>query len=120
MKKRHLAIICGIYYPEPSPTGLCAKRFAELLKDDFDIDILCISVNGISERIRVDDVIEIHTLAGGTIGAEDKTKGLLKKIIHQFGRIQIKSQMLGNLKWFEKVALKKLVEIYSLLLFLKF
>lgn len=111
MKKRHLAIICGIYYPEPSPTGLCAKRFAELLKDDFDIDILCISVNGISERIRVDDVIEIHTLAGGTIGAEDKTKGLLKKIIHQFGRIQIKSQMLGNLKWFEKVALKKLVEI---------
>ena len=111
MKKKHLVIICGIYYPEPSPTGLCTKRFAELLKDDFDIDILCISVNGITERIKTDDGIEVHTLAGGIIGAENKTKGLLKKIIHQLGRIQIKTQMLGNLKWFEKVALKKLVEI---------
>ena len=41
--KKHLAIICGVFYPNPSATGKSAKQFAELLSDEYDIDVICLS-----------------------------------------------------------------------------
>lgn len=112
MKKRHLAMICGMFYPELSPTGLCAKRFVELLSDAYDIDIICISENGKSEKIVYSDSICIHTLSGGCMNIGQNRGWFVKNIARFWGGIQIKTQILGNLKWFSKAVLKKLIEIH--------
>ena len=41
--KKHLVMIVGGYYPNPSPTGKCAEAYVELLKDQFDISVICIA-----------------------------------------------------------------------------
>ena len=112
--KKHLAIVCGIFYPEPSPTGLCVKRFTELLADGFDIDIICISIDGknayIEKKISGGE-IRIHLVGCKRIEYEQKSSRIIKKIIHSIGSIQIKVRKLGNLSWYRKKALKKLEEI---------
>ena len=108
MRKKHLVIICGIYYPEPSPTGLCVKRFVELLKDDYNIDVICISSNNETEDIETSDGIIIHALAGGLYSKEKVARGIIKKLVHQLTRFQLVTCGLGNLNWFRKKALKTL------------
>jgi glycosyltransferase involved in cell wall biosynthesis len=111
--KKRLAIICGILYPDPSPTGMCAKRFADLLADEYDIDIICISTNGICEMIDYADGIRVHTLSGGMTAAEARSRGLIAKSAHLIGCLQIKMQLLGNLTWFKSAAHKKLTVLHS-------
>lgn len=41
--KKHLVLIVGAYYPIPSPTGKCAEAYIDLLKDQFDISVICIA-----------------------------------------------------------------------------
>lgn len=41
--KKHLVMIVGVYYPKPSPTGKCAEAYVDLLKDDFDISVICLA-----------------------------------------------------------------------------
>ena len=110
MKKR-LAVLCGVYYPEPSPTGLCAKKFVDLLKEDFDIDILCISGNGTAETVCPEDGVVIHTLTCRRLTNEMRTAGLEKKILHLIGAAQIKLRLLGNLSWLRKAYNDKLCEL---------
>ena len=43
MMKKHLVLIVGGYYPNPSPTGKCAEAYVDLLKDQFDISVVCIA-----------------------------------------------------------------------------
>ena len=109
--KKHLVIICGVYYPNPSPTGLCAKRFAELMLDEYDIDLISLSENGQSETVKDDNGITVYTLSGTRASAEKKASSITKKILHSIGGIQIKTLMLGNLKWYEKNVIKKLRDI---------
>ncbi|MFA7636513.1 MAG: hypothetical protein WCX81_01975 [Monoglobales bacterium] len=111
--KKHLAVLCGIYYPNPSPTGLCAKRFVDLLSDAYDIDVICISDNTESENITVQDGIRIHTLAGRRMSAEKGSTGFRKKALHTLGAIQIKTRYLGNLSWFRACAYKKLSDLHK-------
>ena len=40
--KKHLALIVGLYYPNPSPTGKCADGYVELLRDEYDISVVCL------------------------------------------------------------------------------
>lgn len=40
--KKHLALIVGSYYPNPSPTGKCADGYVELLRDEYDISVVCL------------------------------------------------------------------------------
>jgi len=42
MRKR-LVMIVGNYYPNPSPTGKCAEAYVDLLRDQFDISVICIA-----------------------------------------------------------------------------
>ena len=106
--KKHLVIICGVYYPNPSPTGLCAKRFAELMLDEYDVEIISLSENGQNETVKNDDGITVYTLSGVRASAEKKASGITKKLLHAMGGIQIKTSILGNLKWYEKKVIKKL------------
>lgn len=41
--KKHLVMVTGGYYPDPSPTGKCAKAYIDLLKDDYDIEVVSIT-----------------------------------------------------------------------------
>lgn len=109
--KQHIVIICGVFYPEPSPTGLCVKRFADILINDFDIDIVCISSSGADEIINAPEGYKIYTLSGGVNWWEHHTNGLIKKMIHQVGRLQIKLLLLGNLNWYKKKIVKSLEHI---------
>lgn len=110
MKKR-LAVLCGVYYPEPSPTGLCAKKFVELLKEDFDIDILCISGNGAAETVCPEEGVAVHTLTCRRLTKETRAAGVEKRILHLLGAAQIKLRLLGNLSWLRKAYNDKLCEL---------
>lgn len=111
--KKHLAVICGIFYPEPSPTGLCAGRFSELLLTDYEIDLICISSNGLSETAVLKNGITVHTLAGTRLSKEKAASGLTKKILHFAGSAQLKLFFLGNLSWYRKAAKACLEKINS-------
>ena len=41
--KKHLVMIVGLFYPQPSPTGKCAEAYIDLLKDQFDISVICLA-----------------------------------------------------------------------------
>ena len=109
--KKHLIIICGIYYPQPSPTGLCVKRIAELLSDSCDIEIISLSESGKDDTVIQNNGIVVHTLSCARLGLENRTTGVLKKAVHTVGSLQIKVSLLGNLGWFKKKATDKLHEI---------
>ncbi len=108
--KPHLVIICGILYPNPSPTGLCAARYAALLKDKYDIEFISLSSNGKEETV-IYDGCQTHTIASKRLRLEYKLKGFLRKIIHLIGSAQLKFSIHGNLGWFRKTAFDKLVFI---------
>lgn len=121
MKKKHLVIVCGVFYPQPSATGYCAKRFAQLLKDIYDIDIICISSDGRSISVSADDNKQrhnefdynIHMIGGTRIRLETLLPGIGKKIVHSIGAAQIKLTKLGNLTWYKNGVVKKLNELHS-------
>lgn len=113
MMKKHLAIICGIFYPNPSATGQCAKRFAELLSDEYDIDMICMSEDEKTAEVKLDNEIRVHKLAGRRMGAEGRSRGVLKKLLHLLGGVQIKTLLLGNLTWYRRAARRELERLHS-------
>lgn len=112
MMKKHLAIICGIFYPNPSATGQCAKRFAELLSDAFEIDLICMSEDEHTAEVNLENGIHIHKLAGCRMSAEGRSHGAAKKLLHLLGGVQIKTLLLGNLLWYRKAAHRKLEQLH--------
>lgn len=108
--KKHLAIICGVMYPNASATGICARRFADILSTDYDIDMICMASDSITAEVESNN-IKIYALSGGTLKREAHSVGVVKKLHHICGQVQIKTRFLGNLHWFADCALKKLIEI---------
>ncbi len=108
--KKHLVIVCGILYPNPSPTGLCAARYASLLTDDYDIDFISLSANGKEEEGLYDGHV-VHTISSGRMKWEHRCSGVMKKLIHLVGASQLKLSLMGNMGWFVDAAYKKLEEI---------
>lgn len=109
--KKHLVIICGVMYPSASATGICAQRFAEILADDYKIDIICMASDMNAVSVENSSGIIIHALSGGTMKLEAHSRGVIKKLSHFYGQIQIKTKFLGNMQWFSDAALNKLEEI---------
>lgn len=108
--KKHLVIICGVMYPNASATGICARRFADILSRDYDIDIICMASDSMVATVESDG-IKIHALSGGTIKREAQSSGAIKRLHHLCGQIQIKTRFLANMQWFANVAFDKLLEI---------
>lgn len=109
--KKHLAMLCGVYFPEPSPTGLCVKRFASLLKGTYDIDIICIS-SADTPKQTVQDGFTVYALLGERMKAERRSHGPVRKLLHAAGAVQMKASVLGNLSWFQKAALEQLTQLH--------
>ncbi|GKU27231.1 hypothetical protein CFOLD11_40580 [Clostridium folliculivorans] len=58
---KHIIVIAGWYYPEPSPTGNCIKQIINELKRDNRISVICF---GESENILIEeDGVSIYTLS---------------------------------------------------------
>lgn len=109
--KPHLVIVCGILYPQPSPTGLCAYRYASLLTNVYDMEFIAMSSNGREEECFYED-IPVHTLSTWRLRAENRTKGIIRQMIHQLGSAMLKLSMNGNLGWYADASYKKLEEIH--------
>ena len=110
--KSRLIIVCGILYPNPSPTGLCALRYASLLKEDYDIDFIALSSNGQAEEV-VYNGFRVHTLTSKRLSLEYRTKGLVRKVIHGIGSLQLKLFFTGNLGWYRKAVRNELEQLHS-------
>lgn len=110
--KRHLVIVGGVVYPEPSPTGLCSMRYASLLDEDYDVEFIAISNNGKEEYVTYDGV-PVHTLICKRLSIEYKTTGTLKKLIHLYGSSLLRTSIMGNLGWYSKAAYKELESIHN-------
>lgn len=110
MNKPHLVVVCGVLYPNPSPTGLCAYRYASLLKELYDIEFIALTANG-KEEDDVYGVFPVYTLSCIRLRLEHKTKGFVSKILHLIGSSQLKTRLHGNLGWYAKAAYKKLEEL---------
>ena len=113
--KKHMVIICGIYYPEPTATGLCAKRYISLLKDYFDIELLCISKTGTSQTLSVNiegsnKEMVIHCLGRRK---DSLKKGILKPVMYLHNGFELKTKILGNLDWYKKEAYRELENIHN-------
>ena len=109
--KKHLVIICGVMYPDASATGVCAKRIAEFLSNDYEIDMICVASDMNAATVQYKSGIKIYALAGGTLRKEMHSKGLAKRISHFCGQMQILTRFLGNMEWFSAAAYQKIEEI---------
>lgn len=110
--KPHLVVVCGVLYPNPSPTGLCSFRYASLLNDIFEIEYVALSLNGKEECVSYNGY-KVHTLTSRRLTLEYRTSGLLRKLVHFAGTAMLKFSLLGNLGWYSKAAYDKLEEINS-------
>lgn len=108
--KKHLVVVCGILYPNPSPTGLCAARYASLLTDNYNIEFVSLSPNGKEEEGHYDGHV-IHTISSKRMKLEHRSSSVMKKLIHLAGACQLKLSLMGNMGWFVGAAYHKLEEI---------
>ncbi|MBQ6431389.1 MAG: glycosyltransferase [Oscillospiraceae bacterium] len=109
--KKHLAVLCGVYYPSPSPTGLCTKRYLSLLTDSYDIDVICISSCDAPKQAE-ENGIRVHALLGKRMQLERRGSTLTRTAAHVIGGAQMKTAALGNLAWFRKQALEVLNQLH--------
>lgn len=110
--KSRLIIVCGILYPNPSPTGLCALRYASLLKEDYEIEFISLSSRGCVEDVDYEG-FRVHTLTSKRLSLEYRTKGLVRKVIHGIGSLQLKLFLTGNLGWYRRAVGNKLEQLHN-------
>lgn len=110
--KPHLVIVCGILYPQPSPTGLCALRYASLLKEEYGIEFVALTSNGKSEDAFIDG-FRVHTLTSRRLALEHRAKGAVRKIIHRIGSVQLKLFLTGNMGWYRWAVGEKLEQLHT-------
>lgn len=110
--KQRLIIVCGILYPRPSPTGLCTLRYASLLKEEYEIEFISLSSNGYAENVDYAG-FRVHTLTSRRLSLEHQTKGVVRKVVHGIGSLQLKLFLTGNLGWYHKAVRNKLEQLHN-------
>lgn len=121
MKK--LAIVAGVVYPDPSPTGNCALQFARMLKDEFDVSIVFIQMGLEQVNGKTVDGIHYYSVFGLRVFLENffaygasRLRGSLGKRLCQIvvrllkgiGRIQSVFLFPDNLRWYYRASYRKL------------
>lgn len=125
---KHLVLVAGIYYPQPSPTGRCASQYVSLLKDNYHVDVIFIQ-SGLEKIYGVNFCGEtLYGLSNWRLLTErwfaEKSRkappGILKNVLHigiaamKFvGRIQSMIFFPNNLRWFYKKAYEELKRIHN-------
>lgn len=113
MNKKHLVVICGQYYPTMSPTGRCAERYALLFSDEYDIDFISESQDGLEQRVEMANGIISYTVSCRRVTLEKKAKGAIRKVLHSVGTLLLFTNYLGNQSWYRKAALRQLEIIHK-------
>ncbi|WP_288275586.1 glycosyltransferase [uncultured Prevotella sp.] len=113
MNKKHLVVICGQYYPSMSPTGRCAERYALLFSDEYDIDFISESQDGLVQRVEMANGITSYTVSCRRVTLEKQAKGAIRKVIHSLGTLLLFTNYLGNQRWYKKAALRQLEIIHK-------
>lgn len=113
MNKKHLVVICGQYYPTMSPTGRCAERYALLFCEEYDIDFISESQDGLEKRIEMANGITSYTVSCRRVSLEKKVKGGIRKVLHSLGTLLLFTNYLGNQRWYRKAALRQLEIIHK-------
>ena len=39
--RKHLVVVLGLFYPQPSPNGRCAWQLINILMDKYDVSVVC-------------------------------------------------------------------------------
>ncbi|MGD9679060.1 MAG: hypothetical protein AB7V16_12020 [Vulcanibacillus sp.] len=124
---KHLVLVVGQYYPNPSPTGKCAKQYISLLKDDYKIDVIYIQYGLDKYFNKVIDSETVYGLSNWRLLIETWFQEVSKESKHNIlstlfnagvmlmkiiGRIQSIIFFPNNLRWFYKKAYKTLCKIH--------
>lgn len=125
---KHLVLIAGMYYPQPSPTGRCASRYVSLVKDKYRVDVIFIQSG--SEKMYGKQVHgeTLYGLCNWRLLTENwfakrrmKTShSILKSVYHAgvvamkaAGRIQSVVFFPDNLRWYYKKSYAQLLKIHA-------
>ena len=114
--KKHLIMIVGEYYPTPSATGRCAEDFIQLIQEQYDIDVICVSRADNNEYgykgKRVFPVGNWYSHLQHTLRNNGKTK-ILYRIVKAPVYFMDCFRNPNNLHWYVNAAYKKLEAIHS-------
>ena len=114
--KKHLIMIVGEYYPTPSATGRCAEDFIQLIQEQYDIDVICVSRADNNEYEykgkRVFPVGNWYSHLQHTLRNNGKTK-ILYRIVKAPVYFMDCFRNPNNLHWYVNAAYKKLEAIHS-------
>lgn len=114
--KRHLIMIVGGYYPTPSATGRCAEDIIQLIQEQYDIDVICLSRADNTEYEykgkRVFPVGNWYSHLQHTLRNNGRTK-VLYRIVKAPVYFMDYFRNPNNLHWYVNAAYKKLEAIHS-------
>ena len=114
--KKHLVMVVGGYYPTPSATGRCAEDIIQLIQEQYNVDVICLSRADNTEYEykgkRVFPVGDWHSHLQHTVRNKGKTK-VLYRILKAPVYFMDFFRNPNNLHWYVKAAYKKLETIHS-------
>jgi len=119
---KHLVLIAGIVYPNPSATGRCALDYVELLSDEFEIDVVYMSSDPTDVNPHIFNEKKYFPCFNWRHYIEQcftkKAKEIkIYKVGEQFfkgiGRLQSLIMYPNNLFWFSSRALEQLNMIHK-------
>lgn len=115
--KRKVVIVSGIVYPNPSPPGKITLQYANMLKIEYDVSIICMQTTGPKLNGAVIDGISYFTVSGVRFWLENyfikRNHFLLVSLMKAIGRLQRLFNLHGNLKWFYCKSYKRLIDIHN-------
>lgn len=113
--KKHLIMIVGGYYPSPSATGRCAEDNIQLIQEQYDIDVICLS--------RTDNLEyeysgkKVFPVGNRYTHLQHELRSNRKKILYRILKAPVYMMDCcrnpNNLHWYVKAAYKKLEAIHS-------
>ena len=124
--RKHLVVVLGLFYPQPSPNGRCAWQLINILMDKYDVSVVCMqSTNTVYfgksiEGVRLYTVCNLRTRIEVSLSILRNAKksivflkaiDLLIKAVKGAGRVQSMLQWPNNMLWFRNKAYHQLEQI---------
>jgi glycosyltransferase involved in cell wall biosynthesis len=123
---KRVVVLAGVYFPNPSPTGLCAKRIVDILKDSFEVYVIFLKTSSADYSGTIIEGVHLYTVDSWRSTSHEiyssingKAESKLKKIIDSsakfslrgLGRLTSITNNSGPLSWYKGKALQVLATI---------
>lgn len=113
--KEHLVMIVGGYYPNPSPTGKCAESYVDLIREQFDISVICIA--GTNRKPYTYNGKQVHPAAGWYTLLQHWLEKKVPRIIQNLAKVPVhfrhKFTQPNNLYSYVKAVRKELEKLHK-------